>query len=230
MELEPIAKIISPLKGKFGTPRQSGLAPSLPARIVFEHPWRDPESLRGLEGFSHIWLIWGFSENRKTSHSGFQATVRPPRLGGNDSVGVFASRSPYRPNPLGLSCVRLKGIVSGPDGPELEVLGADLVDGTPIYDIKPYIRYADCRPDAVCGYVDRLEERHVDVRFAPEAAAALEDEEMMLLREVLENDPRPSYQDDPDREYGMTFRSKDVHFTVSGGVLIVTHITQLLEK
>ena len=155
MKLSPIAYIHTEFSEKFGVPRQSGLAGSLCGTVVFEPEYRSPEALRGLDGFSHLWLIWGFSANR---HEDWQPTVRPPRLGGNERMGVFATRSPYRPNPLGLSCVEIESI--NMDTSTIYVRGADLMDGTPIYDIKPYIRYADSRPDAVCGYVDRLEERH----------------------------------------------------------------------
>lgn len=155
MEIRPIAHIRTDFPEKFGIPRQSGLAKTLRGRIVFEPEYRNPDALRGLEEFSHIWLIWEFSANRSTSS--WQPTVRPPRLGGNAHMGVFATRSPFRPNPLGLSCVKMDSIeFSSPDGPVINVCGADLMDGTPVYDIKPYIKYADSRPEAVCGYVDRL--------------------------------------------------------------------------
>ena len=153
MEIKPIAHIRTEFAEKFGIPRQSGLASTLRGRVVFEKEYRDPEALRGLEGFSHLWLIWGFSANRGGRQ--WQPTVRPPRLGGNQQMGVFATRSPFRPNPLGLSCVEIESVESdGNDGPVIIVRGADLMDGTPIYDIKPYVRYADSRPEAECGYVD----------------------------------------------------------------------------
>ena len=173
MKLSPIAYIHTEFSEKFGVPRQSGLAGSLCGTVVFEPGYRSPEALRGLDGFSHLWLIWGFSANR---HGEWQPTVRPPRLGGNERMGVFATRSPYRPNPLGLSCVEIERIDM--DAATIYVRGADLMDGTPIYDIKPYIRYADSRPDAVCGYVDRLEERHLDVMLPESEKSKIKDPEV----------------------------------------------------
>ena len=165
MEIRPVAFIRTEFPEKFGIPRQSGLAERLSGKIVFEKEFRNPDAFRGLSDFSHLWLIWEFSANR---HSEWQPTVRPPRLGGNAHMGVFATRSPYRPNPLGLSCVELESIdFDDPEGPVLYVRGADLMDGTPIYDIKPYIRYADSHPDAVCGYVDELSERKLRVKMSP---------------------------------------------------------------
>ena len=225
MEIRPIAYIHTDFPEKFGVPRQSGLAQSLRGRIVFEPEFRNPDTLRGLDGFSHLWLIWEFSANRRTAGD-WQPTVRPPRLGGNAHMGVFATRSPYRPNPLGLSCVRLDSVeLDTPDGPVINVTGADLMDGTPIYDIKPYIRYADARPEAVCGYVDDLEERMLKVVLPGELADRVEDTSVIpSLIETLRLDPRPSYHDDPEREYGMSFAGYNVRFKVAGEIITITDI------
>ena len=225
MTIEPIAHIRTAFPEKFGIPRQSGLAGSLRGRIVFEPQYRNVEALRGLEGFSHLWLIWEFSANRKKEGE-WQPTVRPPRLGGNTHMGVFATRSPFRPNPLGLSCVEIESIdPDAPDGPMINVRGADLMDGTPVYDIKPYIKYADCRPHAVCGYVDRLNERSLKVVLPNEIASVIEDRTLIpALVETLQLDPRPSYHDDPERIYGLSFSGYNVRFTVSGTVLNVVEI------
>lgn len=220
MEITPIAVMRTGFPDKFGVPRQSGLASGLRGRIVFNKEFRDPSALRGLEDFSHLWLIWEFSCNRSSQ---WHPTVRPPRLGGNASMGVFATRSPFRPNPLGLSCVEIERIeYDSPDGPVIIVNGADLVDGTPIYDIKPYIRYADSRPDACCGYVDSLSESRLSVHF-PENIAELYKHriDIAALIQVLELDPRPSYHNDPERVYGMRFMDFDVRFVVNGNVLTV---------
>lgn len=227
MEIKPIAFIRTEFPEKFGVPRQSGLARNLKGRIIFEPEYRNPDALRGLDGFSHIWLIWEFSANRTTNP--WQPTVRPPRLGGNAHMGVFATRSPFRPNPLGLSCVKIHSVeLSTPDGPVVTVLGADLMDGTPIYDIKPYIRYADSRPEAVCGYVDALEERSLKVVFPSELSAKIADTEVIpSLVETLRLDPRPSYHDDPQREYGLSFAGYNIRFHVSGNVLEVTDVTPI---
>lgn len=227
MEIKPIAHIYTDFPEKFGIPRQSGLAKSLRGRIVFEPEYRNPDALRGLDGFSHIWLIWEFSANRTTSP--WQPVVRPPRLGGNSFMGVFATRSPFRPNPLGLSCVKVDSIeLSTPDGPVINVLGADLMDGTPIYDIKPYIRYADSRPEAVCGYVDALEERSLKVVFPSELSDRIADKTVIpSLMETLRLDPRPSYHNDPERVYGLSFSGYNVRFKVVEAVLTVTDIETL---
>ena len=227
MEIKPIAHIYTDFPEKFGIPRQSGLAKSLRGRIVFEPEYRNPDALRGLDGFTHIWLIWEFSANRTTSP--WQPVVRPPRLGGNSFMGVFATRSPFRPNPLGLSCVKVDSIeLSTPDGPVINVLGADLMDGTPIYDIKPYIRYADSRPEAVCGYVDALEERSLKVVFPSGLSDRIADKTIIpSLMETLRLDPRPSYHNDPDRVYGLSFSGYNVRFKVVEAVLTVTDIETL---
>lgn len=225
MEIKPIAHIRTAFPEKFGVPRQSGLARNLKGTIIFEKEFRNPDALRGLEGFSHLWLIWEFSANRRPEGE-WQPTVRPPRLGGNAHMGVFATRSPFRPNPLGLSCVKISGIdLDSPDGPVILVTGADLMDGTPIYDIKPYIRYADSRPEAVCGYVDQLSEDGLKVVLPSELSARISDRSVIpALIETLQLDPRPSYHDDPEREYGMSFAGYNVRFNVSGDILTVTDV------
>ena len=225
MEIKPIAHIRTDFPEKFGVPRQSGLAKALRGRIVFEKEVRSPDALRGLEGFSHLWLIWEFSANRRTAGE-WQPTVRPPRLGGNAHMGVFATRSPFRPNPIGLSCVRLSSIeLDTPEGPVIHVTGADLMDDTPIYDIKPYIKYADARPEAVCGYVDSLDERSLRVVLPGELAQKIQEREVIpALIETLRLDPRPSYHDDPSREYGMAFAGYNVRFKVREDVLEVIDI------
>ena len=227
MEIKPIAYFRSPFSGKFGVPRQAGVAPDLRGSIVFEPEFRSAEAFRGLEGFDYIWLIWEFSASKAAGT--FQATVRPPRLGGNRRVGVFASRSPFRPNPLGLSSVCLESIdyeAKGPDGkpigPVINVLGADLMDGTPIYDIKPYVEYADSHPGVHSGFVDGTSWEPLEV-VIPEG---LESQVLDIdtLREVLSLDPRPHYQDDPSKEYGMSFAGKEVRFKVESKVLTVISV------
>lgn len=229
MEIKPIARIHTDFPEKFGIPRQSGLAPALTGRIVFEPVFRNADALRGLEEFSHIWLIWEFSANMRRGASAeveWQPTVRPPRLGGNTHLGVFATRSPFRPNPLGLSCVEVAGIEHDtPDGPVIYVKGADLMDGTPIYDIKPYIVYADSHPDARSGFVENLSERLLEVIYEPQAKDALADEDLLRsLTQVLALDPRPAYQNDPHREYGLSFAGKNVRFIVKGDILTVISV------
>lgn len=222
--MEIIATIRSDFPTKFGIPRQSGLVEELRATVVFEPEYRSPDALRGLEDFSHLWLIWQFSEAVRDKWS---PTVRPPRLGGNARMGVFATRSPFRPNPIGLSCVRLEGIRREPElGHVLEVSGADLMDGTPILDIKPYIPYADCHPDAAAGFTAQTQTHKLQVECPPELWETVPAAERDGLRGVLENDPRPSYQHDPERVYGMEFSGLEVHFVVDGAVLTVTGITR----
>ena len=225
MEIKPIAHIRTSFTEKFGIPRQSGLTKSLIGKIIFEPEFRNCDALRGLDGFSYLWLIWEFSANRRPEGD-WQPTVRPPRLGGNAHMGVFATRSPFRPNPLGLSCVKLSTIqMDTPDGPVIYVSGADLMDGTPIYDIKPYIKYADSRPEAVCGYVDQLQERSLKVVLPGKLADRIAESEIIpSLIETLRLDPRPSYHDDADREYGMAFAGYNVRFKVVDEVLNVTDI------
>ena len=217
--IRAIAHIQSDFPEKFGIPRQAGLVEELEARVVFTQDFRNPDALRGLEGFSHIWLIWQFSEALR---EGWSPTVRPPRLGGNTRVGVFATRSPFRPNALGLSCVRLLGVErDGALGPVLRVAGADLMDGTPIFDIKPYLPYADCRPEASGGFAPDGGER-LTVRYAPGAEALIPPEKRAALTGVLANDPRPRYQKDPERVYRLDFAGLTVSFSVDDGVLTVT--------
>ena len=222
MEITPIAYIKSDFPEKFGIPRQSGLVEELTATVVFQPPYRVPDALRGLEGFSHLWLIWEFSQARRESWS---PTVRPPRLGGNKRLGVFATRSPFRPNPLGLSCVRLLEIRQDrAQGPVLIVAGADLLDGTPIYDVKPYLPYADCRPDAVGGFAARPKEADLTVECPPALLDRVPADKRSALLAVLAQDPRPQYQDDPERVYGMAFAGLEVKFQVAGDRLAVTEI------
>ncbi len=215
MVLKPVAHYRGSFGSKFGIPRQSSLCAHIHGRIVFEKAYQVPEALRGLEGFSRIWLVWGFNAN-KPAKGEWQPTVRPPRLGGNVAMGVWATRSPYRPNPLGLSCVELEGIEKG----ELLVRGADLMDGTPIYDIKPYIAYADSYPEASCGFAAEAPERHLQVVIPEELPFTRE--QRLALTEILSLDPRPAYQDRAGKEYAMPFDGADVRFTVKDGVLTVT--------
>jgi len=228
MEIKPVAYIHSAFPEKFGIPRQSGLAENLTAKIVFEPEYRNPDAVRGLADFDYIWLIWEFSANRrghKEAAGTWQPTVRPPRLGGNRSMGVFATRSPFRPNPLGLSSVKLDRIdFDTAEGPVIYVKGADLMDGTPIYDIKPYITYADAHAAARSGYVDTLPERTVSVVIPEEIRSSCKAAYLIELEEVLSLDPRPSYQDDPERIYGLSFGSRNVKFRVAEGVLTVVSI------
>ncbi|MBR2823815.1 MAG: tRNA (N6-threonylcarbamoyladenosine(37)-N6)-methyltransferase TrmO [Clostridia bacterium] len=213
MELNIIARIENDYTTKFGVPRQSGLVEEVLSRIVFTPGYRAAEALRGVEGFSHLWLIWGFHEAKQED---WHPTVRPPRLGGNIRIGVFATRSPYRPNPLGLSCVRLAGIEKTERGMTLLVSGADLMNGTPIFDIKPYLPQSDCRPEATGGFTDEKEKRRVKVAIPEEAGRRFSPEELEALRAVLAEDPRPAYQEDPERIYAFEFAGKRVRFRVIG--------------
>ena len=220
--LRPIARIQSDFSEKFGIPRQSGLVEALRARVVFAPEYRVREAFRGLEGFTHIWLVWAFSQNVE---AGWSPTVRPPRLGGNVRMGVFATRSPFRPNPIGLSCVELLAIdYDAPDGPALVVGGADLLDGTPIFDVKPYVPHADCRPQARGGFADAHREDRLAVDFPPRLEALVPPDKREALRGVLAGDPRPSYQHDPQRLYGLGFAGLQVRFTVEDGVLHVRQV------
>ena len=212
--LKPVAYYRGPFGSKFGIPRQSSLAPDIEGRIVFTEEFRVREALRGLEGFNRLWLIWGFSAN-KAAKGEWQPTVRPPRLGGNTALGVWATRSPYRPNPIGLSCVVLLRI----DDRELVVKGADLMDGTPIFDIKPYVAYADSFPDALCGCAGEAPGKKLGVVIPEEIP--LDSRQRRILDDVLALDPRPAYQDKPDKEYGMPFEGGELHFRVENGVLTV---------
>lgn len=226
MEIKPVADYHGSLTTKFGIPRQSGLI-DLPGEIVFRPAFRSPDAVRGLEGFDRIWLIWEFSDNPDAKT--FQATVRPPRLGGNTALGVFATRSPFRPNRLGLSCVELVRI--DPEGPVLHVKGADLMDGTPIYDVKPYVPYADAFPEARGGFTDTAAWEPLQVDFSPaalEVLAAQPDPDVLRTRleQVLAQDPRPRFHHDPDRLYGMPFGPFDIRFQVRGKVLSVVEIVR----
>ena len=219
MNIHPIAYFRSPFSSKFGIPKQSGLVEELEGRIVFAPEYRNADYIRGLQGFDYIWLIWEFSDNRHPSKS---PVVRPPVLGGNERVGVFATRSPFRPNALGLSSVRIQRIeLDSASGPVIHVLGADLMDGTPIYDIKPYIVYADCHPEARSGFVDSRSWPKLEVVIPEEIAKNYQPERLSVLRKILELDPRPHYQNDPHRIYGMPFDGTDVRFFVENGVLTV---------
>ena len=221
--LDIVARIRTDFPEKFGIPRQSGLIDALKGRIVFAEKYRDASALRGIEGYSHLWLIWQFSESVTER---FSPTVKPPRLGGNTRVGVFATRSPFRPNPLGLSCVKLERVeLSTPEGPVLHVAGADLMDGTPIYDIKPYLPYADCHPDAVGGFAEDIDDRRLRVRFPEPLLALIPEEKRPALIEVLAQDPRPGYRREDDRRrYGVCFAGFDVRFVVEEGALSVVEV------
>ena len=219
--MEIIARIRNAYDEKFGVPRQSGLAEEVISTIVFEEKYRVAEALRGIEAFSHLWLIWAFDRAERENWS---PTVRPPRLGGNKRIGVFATRSPFRPNAIGLSCVKLVGVEKTAEGTVLKVAGADLVNGTPIYDIKPYLPYADCKPEATGGFTDTTEKRTVEVRFAEGAKRKLEEKERKELEAVLKEDPRPAYQEDPEREYAFSFGGKNIRFKVAEGILTVNGV------
>lgn len=217
-----IARIDNDFKEKFGIPRQSGLSGKLLSRIVFESEYRNPEALRGIEGYSHLWLIWEFSEAKR---DGWSPTVRPPRLGGNRRMGVFATRSPYRPNPIGLSSVKLEAVeATENEGTVLIVSGADLLSGTPIYDIKPYLAYTDSHADAVGGFADSVREYSLKVEICQQLLSKIDISKQNALIEILEQDPRPSYQNDPEREYGMRFSDYEIFFTVVDDTLRVTRI------
>ncbi len=220
--MQVIAHINTEFPTKFGIPRQSGIIESLKGSIVFEPEYRNPDAIRGLEDFSHLWLIWEFSEAKR---EGWSPTVRPPRLGGNTRKGVFATRSPFRPNPIGLSSVKLEKIEMDPKlGPILHVSGADLMDGTPIYDIKPYIAYTDSHPDAVSGFANKPAEYLLDVEVAKELIDIVPEKQRESLIAVLAHDPRPQYQDDPERVYGMAFDQYEVRFKVKDLNLTVIDI------
>ena len=223
-EMKVIATIRTDFPTKFGIPRQSGIVESLKAVIVFEPEYRNPDALRGLEEFSHIWLIWQFSQAVRKYWS---PTVRPPRLGGNTRMGVFATRSPFRPNPIGLSSVRLEGMdLHTEEGPVLYVSGADLKDGTPIYDIKPFIPYADNHPDALGGFTQNTSGHTLQVAFPAQWLEQVPEDRREALTGVLAHDPRPSYQDDPERIYGMAFAGLEVKFRVKDNVLTVCSVSR----
>ena len=221
-EVKTIARIRSDFPEKFGIPRQSGIIEELKAEILFEKEYRDPNCIMGLEEFSHLWILWEFSGN---ADAGWSPTVIPPRLGGRIHKGVFATRSPFRPNPIGLSCVRLESIeMTKREGPILHVCGADLRDGTPIFDIKPYIRYADCHPEAVSGFADRVTDYRLEVVFPEDLLAKLPADKRSAAVRILEEDPRPAYQDDPVRRYGTAFAGWDIRYHVKDRVLTVCEV------
>ena len=224
MNITPIAFFRSPMTSKFGIPRQSGVATELVGTIVLEPAYRRLEALRGLEAFDYLWLIWEFSANK---HEQQGLTVRPPRLGGNERIGVFASRSPFRPNRLGLSCVRIEKVEMGVDGPVIHVRGADLMDGTPIYDIKPYVAYADSHPEARSGFVDTKEWKPLRVEIPEAIGKVFSEEERRGLEQVLSQDPRPRYHDDEERVYGMPFAGWDVRFRVTGEAVVVVEANRM---
>ncbi len=220
--MKPIAHIENDYITKFGIPRQAGLAEHVISRIVFEEEFRNPDALRGIETFSHLWLIWEFSEAKRETWS---PTVRPPRLGGNQRIGVFATRSPFRPNPIGLSCVELDHVERySAEGPVLYVKGADLMNGTPIFDIKPYIPYADAHPEASAGFTGSVEKRMLDVEIDEEWTQMFGTQLMTEVREILMQDPRPAYQEDPERIYGMEFGRYNIRFQVRDGTARIIDI------
>ena len=224
MEIEKIGHIRTLFKTKFGLPRQSGISDNIKAQIIFEPKYRSKEALRGLESFSHVWVIWGFSENAGKE---FSPTVRPPRLGGNTRVGVFATRSPFRPNSLALSCLRLEKIEFDSDkGPILHLLGADMMDGSPVYDIKPYVPHADLKPNAIGGFSDTIEEYHLQVIIPDHVSAILGKERTLCLYDALREDPRPSYIENDDRVYGFYFDIYEIKFKVEEKILTVIEIKE----
>ena len=226
MNIRPIATIKNDFTSKFGIPRQSGITEEIESLIIFEPDYRTPDALRGIEDFSHLWLIWEFSENVRDGE--WSPTVRPPKLGGNIRKGVFATRSPFRPNPLGLSCVKLLGLEKTENqGIALKVWGADLMNGTPIYDIKPYIPYSDCKPEASSGYALDAEAAALDVLVPDDVALVFPKDKLNGLISVLSQDPRPGYQTNPDRVYGIEFAGYDVRFSVNSRTLTVTEIIKL---
>ena len=225
-QLKAIAHIRTDFPEKFGIPRQSGLVEELEGKVVFEPEFRHPDAVRGLEQFSHIWILWQFSENER---AGWSVTVRPPRLGGNTRMGVFATRSPFRPNGIGLSCVRLKRVeLTEKEGPVLTVLGADLMDNTPILDIKPYIPLTDCHPEASEGYTKETRKHALQVEFPEELLSRYPEEKKKAAAAVLSQDPRPGYSSDPERIYGVTFAGYDIKFRVKDGVLTVCGLEEAL--
>lgn len=222
MEIKPIAKIINDYDSKFAVPRQSGLVNEIKSQIIIEKEYSNHAAFKRIEEFSHLWLIWGFSLN---SHQSTSLTVRPPRLGGNEKVGVFATRSPFRPNPIGLSSVKLEKVIKDKnDNVTLIVSGADLVSGTPIYDIKPYITFSDCHTDAVCGFADENKNHKLKVIIDNDILNNIKKEKQNALKEILEGDPRPAYHED-GRQYGFAFAGKEIKFTVTDNTLTVTEIT-----
>lgn len=228
MEIRPVAHFRSPLKTKFGIPKQSGLAHSLKGSIVFEPEWRTPDAIRGIDGFSYLWLIWGFSANK---HEAAGTTVRPPVLGGNTRMGIWATRSPFRPNNLGLSSVKIEHIDwSDNDGPVIHVSGADLMDGTPIYDVKPYVPYADAHPDARSGFTGADKIKRLEVSIPVEVRSSMGEEQCEALTEVLSLDPRPQYHKDGSRIYGMEFEDQDIRFKVDGDTVEVVSAAKISKR
>ncbi len=231
MTITPIAHFRSAFPTKFGIPRQSGIVDELRGSIIFEPPYRNTDALRGLEGFDYLWIVWEFSANKTREERGttatWQPTVRPPLLGGNTPMGVFATRSPYRPNPLGLSSVRIERIdLTDKEGPVIHVLGADLMDGTPIYDLKPYVAYADSHPGARSGFVDERRWQELTVIFPEHLQRFFTPESLAALTRVLALDPRPQYQDNSEKVYGMPYEGYDIRFRVADDVLTVIEVTK----
>ena len=225
MKMNVIAYVYNDFTAKFGIPRQSRLVDA-PSRVVLQPPYNLPDAVRGLEEFTHIWLLWEFSENVREDGK-WSATVRPPRLGGNVRKGVFATRSPFRPNPIGLSCVKLEKITYEESGPVLHILGADLMNGTPVYDIKPYVTYSDSIPEAYGGFSEKVKDYQLDVVIPPEHLEKVPEQKRDILREILSQDPRPSYQEDPQRVYGMEYADMEIKFTVAESVLTVKEIEKI---
>lgn len=231
MTITPIAHFRSAFPTKFGVPRQSGIIDELRGSIVFEPQYRNADALRGLEGFDYLWIVWEFSANKskeERSAASWKPTVRPPLLGGNTQMGVFATRSPYRPNPIGLSSLKIDRIeLTSKEGPVIHVLGADLMDGTPIYDLKPYVTYADCHPGARSGFVDERRWQELEVIFPKQLQSHFTPESLAALTRVLALDPRPQYQDNPEKAYGMPYEGYDIRFQVADGRLTVIEIKEL---
>ena len=228
MEIRPVAHFRSPLKTKFGIPKQSGLAHSLKGSIVFEPEWRTPDAIRGIDGFSYLWLIWGFSANK---HEAAGTTVRPPVLGGNTRMGIWATRSPFRPNNLGLSSVKIEHIDwSDNDGPVIHVSGADLMDCTPIYDVKPYVPYADAHPDARSGFTGADKIKRLEVSIPVEVRSDMGEEQCEALTEVLSFDPRPQYHKDGSRIYGMEFEDRDIRFKIDSDTVEVVSAAKISKR
>ena len=221
MEIKVIAYIENDYKQKFGIPRQSGLVKSAVSKIIFEPEFRDVNAVRGLEEYSHLWLIWQFSENEK---AGWSATVRPPRLGGNKRMGVYATRSPFRPNPIGLSCVELDKVEISESGPVIHIKGADLMNGTPILDIKPYVPYADCHPEAESGFAGAVFDHHMTVEVSEELLERIPEENRQAVLDILAQDPRPGYQREPDRIYGMVYGNQNIKFRAENEKIIIIDV------
>lgn len=225
--IEVIAHMRTDFPEKFGLPRQSGLIPELRGRVVFTPKFRDPEAIKGIEGYEYLWILWKFEVNDKGEWS---PKVRPPRLGGNTYMGVFATRSPFRPNHIGLSCVRLEDVIDTEEGKELVVSGIDMKDGTPIYDIKPYLPYADAHPEARYGFAQKKVDYELSVEFSPKVLGMISPKEQQILQKILAQDPRPSYQNDSKRIYGLSYAGYNVHFSVDKDLLTVTDIEEINEK